>query len=988
MAQHPFDVAHAEAPLGYTLSLLLVGSERETRAMRDALEREDILSMLTLEPANTPEALEQALERPWALVLVGSELPGMGWEDVQATWVKRGRETAFVVSAPTWSADTLAAVMRAGARDYVCEDRYGHLPFVVARELRLHAERAQHQMTGVELKRTNYLLSNIIDALPFVLFVKDAETRRLVVVNKTFADAFKVTKEWLLGKLDHDYFPKEQADSFIAIDTEILETRKMKTFEEVARAGGVDRIFATRKIPLLDDQGVARFVMGVTEDISDRKQNEAALRASRDELEAANKQLAASLEEIKKTRAVSARSLASYQQRALQMEIIRQQNEDLDRLAQELSVAKRNEEERAREAEGAVRLKSEFLANFSHEIRTPLNGIIGYCDLLMREEGSRLTPHGRRDLNVVKTNAKTLLALINDILDLSKIEAGRVEVVTEPVDVQELADECMATVKEYLKGKDVALTVNVDTEAKEIRTDALKLRQIMLNLLSNAAKFTDTGEVALTVVPAGGGELLMTVEDTGVGIPSDQLPFIFEKFRQVDGTTTRKVGGTGLGLAIVRELTRVLGGTVDVKSTLGRGSTFTVRLPDVLATTVGADSPHATERLVPFHDVAQKLAPMARPGSTVMVVDDDVLIQQLVTGQLEPAGFRVVTANDGIAAMKLAREVKPQAILLDIHLPRMDGWSVLSQLKSDPALAAIPVILVSVEEQRARGFSLGACEYLVKPVEPERLVDVVQKSLASAGASAATGDVLVVDDDAATRELVSRNLRRAGFSTNEARNGEDALLKARVSPPSLVVLDLMMPNLDGFEVLRRLRAEKLSVPVVVLTGKTLSKEEETLLRDGFAGFVRKGGHALEDVIAQAKGLLMSQRAASAGKLPRVLYVEDSEQNRDIVRRYLGGLYDLIEAEDGEQGLERARNDAPDLILMDLSLPRLDGWEVTRRLRALPDGQNVPVIAVTAHAGREYQDKAQAAGCTAYMTKPLDRDQLIETIRQYLGRSHG
>ncbi|RYZ35130.1 MAG: response regulator, partial [Myxococcaceae bacterium] len=777
MANQPFDVALAEAPLGYTLSLLLVGSERETRAMRDALEREDILSMLTLEQACSQEALEKALARPYALVLVGSELPGLSWEAVQDTWVKRGLSLAFVVSSAAWNPATLDAAMRRGALDYVTEDRYGHLPFIVARELRLHAERAQHQATGVELKRTNYLLSNIIDALPFVLFVKDAQTRRLVVANRTFADAFKVTKEWLLGKLDHDYFPHDQADSFVAIDTEILETRKMKTFEEVARADGEDRIFATRKIPLLDDQGIARFVMGVTDDITERKQNEAMLRASKEELEAANLQLAASLEEIKKTRAVSARSLASYQQRALQMEIIRQQNEDLDRLAQELSVAKRNEEERAREAEGAVRLKSEFLANFSHEIRTPLNGIIGYCDLLMREEGNRLTPHGRRDLNVVKTNAKTLLALINDILDLSKIEAGRVEVVTEPVDVRELADECMATVKEYLKGKDVALTVHVDPEAHEVRTDALKLRQIMLNLLSNAAKFTDTGEVALTVVPAGSGEMLMTVEDTGVGIPADQLPFIFEKFRQVDGSTTRKVGGTGLGLAIVRELSRVLGGTVDVTSTLGRGSTFTVRLPDVLATTVGANSPHATERLVPIQDVAQKLAPMARPGSTVLVVDDDPLIQQLVTGQLEPAGFKVVTADDGIAALKLAREIKPQAILLDIHLPRMDGWSVLSQLKSEPGLAGIPVILVSVEEQRARGFSLGACEYLVKPVEPERLVEVVQKSLASAGATAATGDVLVVDDDAATRELVSRNLRRAGFSTNEARNGEDALLK-------------------------------------------------------------------------------------------------------------------------------------------------------------------------------------------------------------------
>ncbi|QSQ20578.1 response regulator [Pyxidicoccus parkwayensis] len=971
-------------------SVLLVASERECQRVESALASAGV--GVKTERATTAAEVEAALSKTWSLALCGSELPGLGFSEVQALWRKHGKELPFVVLSRDWSEETLEASVRAGALDYVTEDRFSRLVPVLRRELRMTADRRQHNKTAEELQRTNYLMENIIDALPFVLFVKDAETRRLVVANKTFADIFKVTKQWLLGKLDHDYFPKEQADSFVAIDSEILATKKMKSFEEVARADGVDLVFSTRKIPLLDEHGEARYVLGVTEDISERKQHEELLRASQAELLAANKQLAASLEEIKRTRAVSARSLASYQQRALQMEIIRQQNEDLDRLAQELVVAKRNEEERAREAEAAARLKSEFLANFSHEIRTPLNGIIGYCDLLMREEGSRLTAHGRRDLNVVKTNAKTLLALINDILDLSKIEAGRVEVVTEQVDVQELADECMATVKEYLKGKDVALTTHIDPEARLLRSDALKLRQIMLNLLSNAAKFTDAGEVALNLVPAG-NEVVMTVEDTGVGIPSDQLPFIFEKFRQVDGSTTRKVGGTGLGLAIVRELSRVLGGNVSVTSTLGRGSTFTVRLPNSLEAPAGATalpSFPTSERPVPVAEVAQNVGAVAAPGSTVLVVDDDPLMQQLVAGQLEPAGFKVVVAEDGIAALKRAREVKPQAILLDIHLPKLDGWSVLSQLKSEPALSGIPVILISVEEQRARGFSLGACEYLVKPVEPERLVEVVQRCLGqtSTGTPAHVGEVLVVDDDSSTRELVSRNLRRAGFSTAEARNGEDALLKARVSPPALVVLDLMMPNLDGFEVLRRLRAEKLQVPVVVLTGKTLSFEEEALLRDGFAGFVKKGGHALEDVIAQAKGLLLSQRAATAGKLPRILYVEDSAQNRDIVRRYLGGLFEVIEAEDGEHGLERATRDNPDLILMDLSLPRLDGWEVTRRLRALPSAANVPVIAVTAHAGREYQDKAQAAGCTAYLTKPLDRDQLLEMIRKHLGRSHG
>jgi CheY-like chemotaxis protein len=203
-----------------------------------------------------------------------------------------------------------------------------------------------------------------------------------------------------------------------------------------------------------------------------------------------------------------------------------------------------------------------------------------------------------------------------------------------------------------------------------------------------------------------------------------------------------------------------------------------------------------------------------------------------------------------------------------------------------------------------------------------------------------------------------------------------------------VVLDLMMPNLDGFEVLRRLRAEKVNVPVLVLTGKALSPEEQALLRDGFAGFVQKGGHALEDIIGQAKGLLLKQSALRTGRLPRILYIEDNPQNRDIVRRYLGGLFEVLEAEDGEQGVERAARDTPDLILMDLSLPRLDGWEATRRLRQMPSASHIPVIAVTAHAGREYQEKATAAGCNAYLTKPLDRDQLLETIRKHLGSSHG
>ncbi|MBN1206163.1 MAG: response regulator [Myxococcaceae bacterium] len=972
MSPHP---ASSTESTGHRI--LLITSERETEQVTNALRR--VSPQATTERITSAEALAEALGKPWVLAVVGIEQQALPLAAIQSAWQARGSATPFLVLSRQWSDETLAAAMQAGASDYLTEEQLGRLGLLLHREQQVRAEQ------GRELRQANWLLNNIIDGLPFILFVKDAKELRLQVVNKLLADSFQVTKEWLLGKRDHDYFPPEQATAFIADDREIIATRRVRQFEEVARVVNEDRLFCTRKIPLTDETGEVHYVMGVTEDITERRQNEERLRASKAELEAANKKLAESIEEVKRTKSISARSLASYQQRALQMEIIRQQNEDLDRLATELAIAKRNEEERAREAEAAARLKSEFLANFSHEIRTPLNGIIGYCDLLMREEGSRLTAHGRRDLNVVKTNAKTLLALINDILDLSKIEAGRVEVVSERVDVQELAEECLATVREYLKGRDVALTLNIEEPARYLNTDALKLRQIMLNLLSNAAKFTESGEVALGA-RAEGNEMVMTVEDTGVGIPSDQLPFIFEKFRQVDGSTTRKVGGTGLGLAIVRELSKVLGGNVSVTSVLGRGTTFTVRLAGVLENEAPAAVAQQQAQHVAVEEVAAKLAPLAA-GSTVLVVDDDLLMQQLVLGQLEPAGFKVVPAEDGVNALRLARELKPQAILLDIHLPRLDGWSVLSQLKSEPTLSHIPVILVSVEEQRARGFSLGACEYLVKPVEPDRLVEVVTRTLGTQ--ALASGEVLVVDDDAGTRELVSRSLRRAGFSTSEAHSGEDALLKARVSPPILVVLDLMMPNLDGFEVLRRLRSENLHMPVVVLTGKDLTAEEQRTLRDGLIAFVRKGGHAIDDVIGQAKTLLLQKRAAASSRPPRILYVEDNPQNRDIVRRYLGNNYELLEAEDGEHGLERAQRDTPDLVLMDLSLPRLDGWEATRRLRALPAAvATVPVIAVTAHAGREYQDKALAAGCDAYLTKPLDRDQLLDTIRKHLGKSHG
>ena len=476
-----------------------------------------------------------------------------------------------------------------------------------------------------------------------------------------------------------------------------------------------------------------------------------------------------------------------------------------------------------------------------------------------------------------------------------------------------------------------------------------------------------TGEVLLEVMPSGNGARVR-VEDTGVGIAPDQLPHVFEKFRQVDGSSTRKVGGTGLGLAIVRELVRLLGGTFDVESSLGRGTTFTVELPGLL-------------RDMPKKEASRAPAQLHTTETPrVLVVDDDPLIHQLLVGELESEGFEVLLASDGIEALRIAREQRPTAVVLDLHLPRLDGWSVLAELKSDPELAGMPVVILSVEEQRAKGFSLGACEYLVKPVEPQRLVSAVSRH-----AGIVRGEVLVVDDDADTRSLVARSLEREGYTVAQAQDGDEALLRMRVSPPSLVILDLVMPGRNGFQVLEQARSEGLNVPVIVLTGKSLEPHEKQILREGMAAVVQKGGRSIELVAAETRRALAEQQRDRGGRLPRILYVEDSPQNRDVVRRYLSGLFEVIEAEDGEHGVERVRRDEPALVLMDLSLPRLDGWEATRRIKADEKLRQIPVLALTAHASREDQARAQAAGCDEYLTKPVDRDLLIEAIRRHLAR---
>ena len=488
----------------------------------------------------------------------------------------------------------------------------------------------------------------------------------------------------------------------------------------------------------------------------------------------------------------------------------------------------------AREAaEDANRAKSQFLANMSHELRTPLSAVIGYAEMLEEEMQEAGADGMLADVRKIHGNARHLLSLINDVLDLSKIEADRMTAFAEDFTVATLVRDVASTVETLVakKGNRLDLDLGHEKSLGRMHTDQVKLRQCLLNLIGNATKFTERGVITL-VVRRDEDALTFSVRDTGIGMTPEQLANLFERFGQADASTTRRFGGTGLGLAITRAFCRLLGGDVTVESEAGRGSTFTMTLPAVLPE-------QALEA-----DGAEDTSQAASDLPIVLVVDDDANQRALLSRFLERQGFAVRTAVDGRAGLELARALRPRAILLDVMMPQMDGWSVLSHLKGDPDLASIPVVLVTFVEDPALGESLGAAELISKPVDWSRLSQVMERFRGE-------GDVLVVDDDADTRARLRTALERNGWSVSEAENGKDALEKVRAAAPQIIVLDLTMPVMDGFTFLQTLREDERhrDIPVVVLTARDLSPGERKRL-DGADRVLAKGERSLRDVAGE------------------------------------------------------------------------------------------------------------------------------------------
>jgi signal transduction histidine kinase/DNA-binding response OmpR family regulator len=510
---------------------------------------------------------------------------------------------------------------------------------------------------------------------------------------------------------------------------------------------------------------------------------------------------------------------------------IRQRTHELEESNRQLKTARELAEE-------ANRAKTAFLANMSHELRTPMNAIIGYTEMLI-EEADQIKPADQaRDLDRVLTAARHLLLLINDILDLSKIEAGKVELFIEPIDVKALMSEVVATIEPMAAKGQNELRVNCPDTVGSMNADQTKVRQALYNLLSNACKFTEKGQVSAEVLLAtrSGLEWVdFVITDTGIGMSPEQLRRLFQPFSQADASTTRKYGGTGLGLAITRRFARMMGGEVVVQSELGKGTRFTLSLPRFVPDPKMA-APDAQTRL-----------PAPRPGARrVLVVDDDADVRELMARYLSREGFAVECAASGPEGLAAAAARKPDVITLDVLMPGMDGWAVMAALKSDPALEKIPVIMVTLLDQKEFGYALGVSDYLTKPVDRDKLARIMAKYRNQPDA----GDVLVVDDDPNAAEMICKLLANGGYPWRLAASGQEALARVRDRKPALVLLDLLMPEMDGFEFVRELQADPAmsDLHIIIVTEKDVTLEERGKLGARVDTILRKAPNQREEIL--------------------------------------------------------------------------------------------------------------------------------------------
>lgn len=737
------------------------------------------------------------------------------------------------------------------------------------------------------------------------------------------------------------------------------------------------------------------------------------LRVNNDELEAQSRQLQDTAARLEAQQSALEQSNAELEAQTRALELQRD----------ELARAQGSLEQQAADLEQASRYKSEFLANMSHELRTPLNSLLIMARLLAENRAGNLSAEQVRHAETIETSGNDLLTLINDILDISKIEAGKLELQPRRIRITPVLDKLKAVFAASASAKGLAFRTEQASGAPgEIETDPQRLEQVLKNFLSNAIKFTAKGEVSLGVSRRPDGRVAFIVRDTGVGIPAEQQQVIFEAFRQADGTVSRKYGGTGLGLSISRELARLLGGEVVVESTPGEGSAFSLVLPEaydpaLVQTPAPLPSPAPVKpqpsnpkpgrrrSAEPTPDDRETLSGNSR---LILIVEDDPVFARILCDIAHDQGFQCLIAGTADEGALLARQYVPNAVILDMNLPDHTGLSVLDRIKRDVRTRHIPVHVVSVDDDSQAALSSGAVGYLFKPVKREQLVDMLEGL--EARMSQRMRRVLVVEDDAQQAESVKALLASREVETVEAHSAAQTVELLGQDTFDCMVLDLNLPDASGLDLLDRL-SEDDSIgfpPVIVYTGRDLSQDEELRLRKYSKSIIVKGAKSPERLLDEVTLFLHQvvselpepQQALIAKSLGRdaalegrsILVVEDDIRNVYALTSIFEphGVKVRI-ARNGREALHaleeaaRHRADPVDLVLMDVMMPEMDGLTATREIRKQPWGKTLPILMLTAKAMARDQQECLDAGANDYLAKPLDIDKLLSLVRVWMPR---
>jgi len=750
------------------------------------------------------------------------------------------------------------------------------------------------------------------------------------------------------------------------------------------------------------------------------------LQSQQEELRVTNEELEAQAKALKESEEVLKTKHNELVQANSELE---KQKDEIEIKNSDLETARLELEAKAKQLEMTSKYKSEFLANMSHELRTPMNSIQILSKLLAENKDKNLTTKQIDFANTIYSSGTDLLELINEILDLSKIEAGKM--------VLNLGELSLAQMQSYLKQnfehmaehKGLYLKINTEGEVPEnIVTDRQRVEQIIKNLISNAIKFTSEGGITVSLAPVKGDERLsspeltpgnairISVADTGIGIPKDKQMLIFEAFQQADGTTSRKYGGTGLGLSISRELVKMLHGEIQIESEPGKGSKFTIFLPYAITDEEAGELPEekteenrpavepVKEPVRPRHtvnEIRDDRHEIATGDQSILVIDDDPRFARILFDLIREKGFKCILAEDGEAGLQMANQYQPSAIILDVGLPRIDGWTVMERLKNSQFTRHIPVYFISAHDRKLDAMKMGAIGYLTKPVDKEHLDGAFDKIETTI--SKKIKNLLVVEDDKDMRRSIEELLNNSDVKITAVDKGSRALTLLRKEDFDCIVLDLGLKDVSGFDLIEKIKSidAHKDLPVIIYTGKELSKQEQQKLNKYAESIIIKGAKSPERLKDEVSLFLhsveseipsQSQEVSFAGpdhdgifKGKKILLVDDDVRNIFALSSVLGEKEMEVEvAENGKEALDKIeQSDGLDLILMDIMMPEMDGYETMRQIRKKSEYQKMPIIALTAKAMKGDRQKCIEAGASDYLSKPIDVEKLLSLMQVWL-----